>query len=288
MRGRPSRLVPSPSHQSEHFQHLGESHSSQPTRHSVSHHSSHSQHSHYSYFHSYHDSFDPNQYINSPPPSYNKKDNDSDPEMPPSGTNLHPIGLSSDTTSFAGSPYQGPDGWDQYFNQFTFYNTPEHKPQTPSYPPFQTPPPPQEDEPMEQQQAQLRKPRTGARMLVRAGKWSGSLPPFPQPTQLYQRTHKWVDPPILNLLLSHLNNHLRVMITLFLHIRIQPDLILLIPVPERIILIQHLPMTPTYMQLFITLTYHLYLLLIQILDILIMDPSIWLFRNHNHAPSSSS
>ncbi|MFS8034216.1 hypothetical protein Hanom_Chr17g01578591 [Helianthus anomalus] len=98
--------------------------------------------------------------------------------MPTSETNLHPIELSSDTTSYAGSPYQGPNEWDQYFNQFTFYNTPEHK--TP-YPPPQTPPPPQGDEPMEQQQPppQPRKPRTGTRMLVRVGQWSGSVPTLP-------------------------------------------------------------------------------------------------------------
>ncbi|MFS7960569.1 hypothetical protein Hanom_Chr08g00704621 [Helianthus anomalus] len=55
--------------------------------------------------------------------------------MPPSGSNLYPIELSSDTASYAGSPYQGPDEWDQYFNQFTFVNTPP-------YPPPQTSPPP--------------------------------------------------------------------------------------------------------------------------------------------------
>ncbi|XP_022003523.1 vegetative cell wall protein gp1-like [Helianthus annuus] len=89
---------------------------------------------------------------------------------------MHPIVLSSDTTSYAGSPYQGPDEWDQYFNQFTFVYTPP-------YPPPQMPPPPQEDEPMEhaeqpQPPPQPRKPH-GARMSMRAGQWSGSLPPLP-------------------------------------------------------------------------------------------------------------
>ncbi|MFS7920923.1 hypothetical protein Hanom_Chr03g00230571 [Helianthus anomalus] len=46
--------------------------------------------------------------------------------MPPSGSNMHPIELSSDTASYAGSPYQGPDEWDQHFNQFTFVNTPPY------------------------------------------------------------------------------------------------------------------------------------------------------------------
>ncbi|MFS8033716.1 hypothetical protein Hanom_Chr17g01572831 [Helianthus anomalus] len=68
--------------------------------------------------------------------------------MLPSRTNQHPIELSSDTASYAGSPYHGPDEWDQYFNQFTFYYTPEHQPQTPPYPPPQTPPPPQDDAPV--------------------------------------------------------------------------------------------------------------------------------------------
>ncbi|MFS7926058.1 hypothetical protein Hanom_Chr04g00292521 [Helianthus anomalus] len=181
MRGRPSRLLPSPSHHSESSQHLNESHSSQSTRHSVSPHSSYSHHSYHSRSHSHHDSFNPANYINLTHPSLNQLDNDSDPEMPPSGTNLHPIELSIDTTTYAGSPYQGPDEWDQYFNQFTFYHTPEHKPQTPSYPPPQTLPPPPEDVQMELQQPppQPRMPRTGAQMSVRAVQCSGSLPPLP-------------------------------------------------------------------------------------------------------------
>ncbi|MFS7918339.1 hypothetical protein Hanom_Chr03g00199821 [Helianthus anomalus] len=96
--------------------------------------------------------------------------------MPPSGTHLYLIKLSSDTASYVGSPYQGGDEWDQYFTQFTFVYTPPYQPP-------QTPLPPQEDEPMEpaeqpQPPPQPRKPR-GARMSVRAGQWSGSLPPLP-------------------------------------------------------------------------------------------------------------
>ncbi|KAF5770445.1 hypothetical protein HanXRQr2_Chr14g0659521 [Helianthus annuus] len=46
--------------------------------------------------------------------------------MPNSGAEQHPIELSSDTTSYHGSPYHGPDEWNMYFNKYTFYNTPEH------------------------------------------------------------------------------------------------------------------------------------------------------------------
>ncbi|MFS7964162.1 hypothetical protein Hanom_Chr08g00746971 [Helianthus anomalus] len=116
MRGRgPSKPQPSHSHHSKHSEHSNESHLSQPTRHPYSHHS----HSHHS--HSHHDSFHASNYLNSPYLSQNQLDNDSDPKMPPSGSNQHPIELSSDTASYAGLPYQGPDKWDQYFNQFTFY-----------------------------------------------------------------------------------------------------------------------------------------------------------------------
>ncbi|XP_022040160.1 pyrroline-5-carboxylate reductase 1-like [Helianthus annuus] len=174
MRGGPLQLQPSHSHNSDHPQHSSESYSSQHLRRSVSHHS----HSH----HSHHDSFDPNQYINSPPASQNQQNDDSDPEMPPFGTNFHHIELSSDTTSYAGSPYQGPDEWDQYFNQFTLYNTPEHNPHTPSYPPPQTTSPPQEDEPVEpveQQQPppQPRKPRTRARIFKMTEKGNNDAVP---------------------------------------------------------------------------------------------------------------
>ncbi|MFS7934357.1 hypothetical protein Hanom_Chr05g00390661 [Helianthus anomalus] len=169
MRGGPSGHIPSRSHSSDHPQYSSESHSSQSARHSFSNHSSHSHHSHHSHqshhsnSHYFHGSFDPNQLINSPLASqnqlrqHNQPDEDSDPEMPPSGSHMHPFELSSDTASYSNSPYQGPDEWDQYFNQFIFVYTPPYQPPMP-------PPPPPKDEPMEpaeppQPPPQPRKPR---------------------------------------------------------------------------------------------------------------------------------
>ncbi|XP_021985282.1 histidine-rich glycoprotein-like [Helianthus annuus] len=161
MRGGPSGHIPSHSHSSDPYHGSGNAYSSQPARHSVSHDSSpsnhhsyhshyshqshHSQQSHHSHSHSFHGSFDPNLYINTPPAAqnqldqYNEPDEDSDPEMPPSGSHMHPIEISSGSASYAGSPYQGPNEWDQHWNQFTFENTP------PYHSPTLPPPPPQED-----------------------------------------------------------------------------------------------------------------------------------------------
>ncbi|MFS8026998.1 hypothetical protein Hanom_Chr16g01493271 [Helianthus anomalus] len=139
MRGRgPSQLQPSHSHHSKHPQDSSGSHSSHPARHSFSHYS-YSHHSHHFHSHTHHDSFHPSRYLSSAHPSQNQLHSDSGPDMQPSGTNQDPIELSNDTASYVGSPYQGPDEWDQNFNQFTFYQNPEHQPQTPPYPPPQTP-----------------------------------------------------------------------------------------------------------------------------------------------------
>ncbi|KAJ0575358.1 hypothetical protein HanIR_Chr05g0211861 [Helianthus annuus] len=45
-------------------------------------------------------------------------------EMPPLGSHMHPIEISSGSASYAGSPYQSPNEWDQYWNQFTFVKIP--------------------------------------------------------------------------------------------------------------------------------------------------------------------
>ncbi|XP_021975053.1 circumsporozoite protein-like [Helianthus annuus] len=87
-----------------------------------------------------------------------------------------------------GSPYQGPNEWDQCFNQFTFVNTPP-------YPHPQTPSPPQEDEPMEpadqqpQPPPQPRKPRGSRSPYQGPNEWDQcfnqftfvNTPPYPHP-----------------------------------------------------------------------------------------------------------
>ncbi|XP_022041118.1 protein transport protein SEC31-like [Helianthus annuus] len=201
MRGGPSGHALSLSHSSEHHNlgHYGYSSnysSSQPARQSVSHnsspshshhsyHSHHSHQSHHSHSHSLHGSFDPSQYINTPPAAQNQldqpnePDEDSDPEMQPSGSHMHPIEIPSGSTSYAGSPYQGPNEWDPYWNQFTFVNTPSYRS------PTQPPPPQQEDvqmELVEQPQPPLEPPRRkhGTRMYVSSRLRSSLLPPLPQ------------------------------------------------------------------------------------------------------------
>ncbi|KAJ0905578.1 hypothetical protein HanPSC8_Chr07g0295551 [Helianthus annuus] len=61
-------------------------------------------------------------------------DEDTDPSMPPSGTPNHPIEI-SDGSPFVGSPYNGPDSFEERFRQhdwvFTpsYHNSPLHQPQ---------------------------------------------------------------------------------------------------------------------------------------------------------------
>ncbi|XP_035829954.1 proline-rich extensin-like protein EPR1 [Helianthus annuus] len=61
-------------------------------------------------------------------------DEDTDPSMPPSGTPNHPIEI-SDGSPFVGSPYNGPDSFEEKFRQhdwvFTpsYHNSPLHQPQ---------------------------------------------------------------------------------------------------------------------------------------------------------------
>ncbi|MFS7914591.1 hypothetical protein Hanom_Chr02g00155221 [Helianthus anomalus] len=120
----PSRYIPSPSFDSDPFQDWHDSYSS--ARHSVDllpsyRHSYHSQHSHshhsshHSHSQSFNRSFDPNQYINTPPAAQNQLeqyenqnmdvDEDPDLEIPPSGSLAHPIEISSGSVSYAGLPY---------------------------------------------------------------------------------------------------------------------------------------------------------------------------------------
>ncbi|XP_022042001.1 leucine-rich repeat extensin-like protein 2 [Helianthus annuus] len=98
-----------------------------------------------------------------------------DPEMPPSETLTHPIGI-SDGSSFHGSPYRGPDSfaerWATYPWEFTPPFNPQHQQQQdPSEDSrFQAvtppPPPPPEQQPPPEPP---RRRRSGAQMSVRGG-----------------------------------------------------------------------------------------------------------------------
>ncbi|XP_022003546.1 uncharacterized protein LOC110900999 [Helianthus annuus] len=103
-------------------------------------------------------------------------DDDPDPEMPSSGTPMHPIEI-SDGSSFHGSPYRGPDSYEARFASYPWEFTPpfqpqfQHQQQDPSEDSrFQavTPPPPP---PLEQQPhpEPPRRRRTTARMSGRGG-----------------------------------------------------------------------------------------------------------------------
>ncbi|MFS7994556.1 hypothetical protein Hanom_Chr12g01107451 [Helianthus anomalus] len=52
-------------------------------------------------------------------------DEDSDPVMPPSRMPTRPIDISSGS-SFAGSPYQGPNKYAEWWVQWKFENTPSY------------------------------------------------------------------------------------------------------------------------------------------------------------------
>ncbi|MFS7945940.1 hypothetical protein Hanom_Chr06g00530131 [Helianthus anomalus] len=63
-------------------------------------------------------------------------DDDPDPAMPPSGTPMHPIEISNGS-SFACSPYRGPDIWAERWSTYKWEFTPPHhnsppQPQVPS------------------------------------------------------------------------------------------------------------------------------------------------------------
>ncbi|MFS8000104.1 hypothetical protein Hanom_Chr12g01174441 [Helianthus anomalus] len=112
-------------------------------------------------------------------------DEDPDPVMQPSGSPAHPIKISSGSASYAGSPYQGPNDWDKYWNQFTFvytpsYHSPSPPPPTPQEDVYMEPvehpqPPPAMEQPQPPPEPPRRKP--GACMFVRLGPWSSPLPP---------------------------------------------------------------------------------------------------------------
>ncbi|MFS8018675.1 hypothetical protein Hanom_Chr15g01394831 [Helianthus anomalus] len=81
-------------------------------------------------------------------------DEDPNPAIPPSRTPTHPIDISSGS-SFTGSPYRGPDEFQEWFGQWKFEFTPSHHntppQQTPSGEPYfqvvTPPPPPAQEQP---------------------------------------------------------------------------------------------------------------------------------------------
>ncbi|KAJ0884687.1 hypothetical protein HanPSC8_Chr10g0436711 [Helianthus annuus] len=108
-------------------------------------------------------------------------DEDTDPVEPASGTPNHPIEI-SDGSSFHGSPYRGPDSYEERFRNIDWYFTPSHhssqfqQQQQQQQDPSQdsrfvavTPPPP--PPPVEQQPPPEppRRRRSNARMSVRGG-----------------------------------------------------------------------------------------------------------------------
>ncbi|MFS7914256.1 hypothetical protein Hanom_Chr02g00151251 [Helianthus anomalus] len=169
-----------------------------------SHESYHSQHSHHSQSQGH---FDPNDYINSSashkqldPGEHHHKgyqdmdvDEDPDPVMPLSGTPTHPIDISSGFASYAGSPYQGPDEWAEWWGRYKWEFTPSYHntPPPPEEPYLQavTPPPP----PMEEQPPLPPRRRWNARMLVRG--WPCiSSPQSSHNYPIFQRIPNWEDP----------------------------------------------------------------------------------------------
>ncbi|XP_022019912.1 leucine-rich repeat extensin-like protein 5 [Helianthus annuus] len=191
----------------------------QPDEPQHSHHSQHSLHSH-SFHHSSHHSdshrsysqghFNPDDYINAPT-GYNPlgpeghflqdmdMDDDPDPQMPPSGTPTHPIDISSGS-SFAGSPYRGPDTYKEWFGQWDFVNTPSFH-NAPPQPPLEdphfqavTPPPlPAEEPPLPPPEPP--RWRRNAHMSVRGGprisspQASSNYPPIPENPQMGEPLH---------------------------------------------------------------------------------------------------
>ncbi|MFS7941383.1 hypothetical protein Hanom_Chr05g00475581 [Helianthus anomalus] len=97
-------------------------------------------------------------------------DSGPDPQIPPFGTPTHPIDISSGS-SFAGSPYRGPDTYKEWFGQWDFVNTPSFH-NTPPQPPLEelhfeaiTPPPLPVEEPPQPPPEPPRQ-RRNARMSV--------------------------------------------------------------------------------------------------------------------------
>ncbi|XP_021985010.1 leucine-rich repeat extensin-like protein 2 [Helianthus annuus] len=126
-------------------------------------------------------------------------DEDPDPEMPPSGTLTHPIDISSGS-SFVGSPYKGPDEYNEWWGQWKFANTPSYH-NTPPQPPLEephfeavTPPPLPAEEPPQPPPEPPRR-RRNARISVRGGprfsspQASSNYPLIPEDPQMGGPSH---------------------------------------------------------------------------------------------------
>ncbi|XP_022030754.1 extensin-like [Helianthus annuus] len=188
-----------------------------------SHHSHKSHHSHESYqshhslqSHSFHHSdslyspgqFNPAEYVNDflgynplgPEDHFSQEmemDDDPDPEMQ-TGTPGHPISISSGSP-FQGSPYNGPDSFQEKMATYDWFFTPSYH-SSPAQPPLEdpqlqvvSPPPlPIEEPPQQPPQPPPEPPRRrrNARMSVRGGphfsspRGSSSYPPIPEDPQM--------------------------------------------------------------------------------------------------------
>ncbi|MFS7977280.1 hypothetical protein Hanom_Chr10g00902171 [Helianthus anomalus] len=167
------------------------------------HHSQHSLHSH-SFHHSFHHLSHYSHSHNSYSQGHFKPDDLSMHHrvitpMPLSGMPTHPISISSGS-SFAGSPYRGPDTYKEWFGQWDFVNTPSFH-NTPPQPPLEephfeavTPPPLPVEEPPQPPPEPPRR-RRNARLSVRRGprfsspQASRNYPPIPEDPQMGGPSH---------------------------------------------------------------------------------------------------
>ncbi|XP_021996161.1 bromodomain-containing protein 4B-like [Helianthus annuus] len=192
-------LVPDEPQLSHHSQQSHHSHESYPSHNSLHSHSFHHSDSPYS-----RGQFNPADYVNDflgynplgPEDHFSQEmemDDDPDPEMQ-IGTPGHPISISSGSP-FQGSPYRGPDSFQEKMDTYDWFFTPSYH-SSPAQPPLEEPqlqavsPPPLlvEEPPQQPPQPPPEPPRRrrNARMSVRGGPrfssphgWS-SYPPIPE------------------------------------------------------------------------------------------------------------
>ncbi|XP_022007346.1 extensin-like [Helianthus annuus] len=198
--GPPVADEPRHSHHSQHSHHSHESHQSYHSLHSHSFHHSDSTYSSAQ--------FNPNDYVNDflgynplgPEDHFSQEmelDDDPDPEMQ-TGTPGHPISISSGSP-FQGSPYRGPDSFQEKMATYDWYFTPSYH-SSPAQPPLiepqlqaVSPPPLPVEEPPQQPPQPPPEPlrrRRNARISVQGGprfsspQGSSSYPPIPEDPQM--------------------------------------------------------------------------------------------------------